>query len=402
MPTYYPSVQVKSNIDYNKLKYEMYIFNPITNHKIYVKIENEKKPYSLNKNYQTPSFQISVKNIDVVKDYVIIFKLYYVDKNQKNILVINDYLLSDGLDFFNVNGKRSRDVVKYLTTENELKVIKSSQNNDVELIIKNSRVFIDTKNPPFTPNDPFSVERMQASLKSRLIEPNPDQASSMLCGPAAFFFCLLNSNRSKYLKCAKELWEVGYTEINDLKIDVRKSPARFPKNYTDVNNMPKVPPIDWVTLASLRDSENFILDYDSPDKESSAVTPPHELKAWFVKAGFKFIKQIGGIDKVGLTRDEIFELNQYAGPNHYIVCLVSSRVLVGSDSPLLKNHWIVWTDKLRGKYDNMEITKDGARNPTVSLRLFSWGRNALQVKPTYSLESFRFTHYVAYIFSRNL
>ena len=85
---------------------------------------------------------------------------------------------------------------------------------------------------------------------------------------------------------------------------------------------------------------------------------------WLIRFNTPFtIKKIGDVDHIGLSRSDIFELNNYAGPENYIVCLVSSRVLVGSNSPLLKNHWIVWTDKLRDSQGG--VINNSSSNPHV-------------------------------------
>ena len=68
--------------------------------------------------------------------------------------------------------------------------------------------------------------------------------------------------------------------------------------------------LDWLTTASLRDSENWFLDYDSVNKETAGMTLPGELADWFRRAGYtevredanlKFTKKAGDIELVGIA-----------------------------------------------------------------------------------------------------
>ncbi|MBI0032268.1 hypothetical protein H3S75_13615 [Gilliamella sp. B14384G15] len=55
-----------------------------------------------------------------------------------------------------------------------------------------SRAFEVKEHPAGDPHDPFSKEEVEKGLLLRLARMDyPDQDQAMLCGPAAFFYCLL-------------------------------------------------------------------------------------------------------------------------------------------------------------------------------------------------------------------
>lgn len=86
------------------------------------------------------------------------------------------------------------------------------------------------------------------------------------------FFCLVNLSSSKYKIAVKQLWETGEAKSGNLSIQPRLDGCRRVKNFYRANNDPRIPPIDWITLASLRESENNVLRLSDPEQEIAGIT----------------------------------------------------------------------------------------------------------------------------------
>ena len=152
----------------------------------------------------------------------------------------------------------------------------------------------------------------------------------------------------------KELWESGKTKIGTLKLEPSydcRHPTNFFKNEPP-GYLPKVPAIDWITLASLRDTENSFFDYDSPNDNIPGITTAGDLKTWFKKAGAEIIYEINTniINQVTgskFTLKDLCRLNSYVCEDTHVVMLITSRMF-NKDVPLkTKNHWIILADNLK-------------------------------------------------------
>ena len=250
------------------------------------------------------------------------------------------------------------------------------------------RVFEAKEHPAGDPLDPFSKEKIETALKFRLAQWNyPAQGDSSLCGPAAFFYCLLMDRPDLYKQMVKELWESGKTKIGTLKLEP-SSDCRHPKKFFDYDDIegiyPKVSAIDWITLASLRDTENSFFDYDSPDDQIPGITVAGELKKWFKKAGAEIVyeintKIINHITGPKLTLKDLCRLNYYIGLGMHVVVLIAARMLDRGSGPTSKNHWIVWNDKLK-LLSGLKLTEHSILTEQVQLELFSWGDVYNQLK----------------------
>jgi hypothetical protein len=137
--------------------------------------------------------------------------------------------------------------------------------------------------------------------------------------------------------------------------------------------------VDWVALASLRDSDNLVMDLSSVDDELSPGTRSGEVAKWFRDIGYRDVrddtnyyfckgrKEIEAIDRdIRFNRD---------------VCLFVNDNMLDDTTARLKstfvNHWVVLDDA-------PEI-----RGDRISLSVYTWG--SVQRVPgvgTLSLEEF--------------
>ena len=270
-----------------------------------------------------------------------------------------------------------------------------------------SRVFEAKEHPAGDPLDPFSKEEVEKGLLLRLAKVDyPDQDRSMLCGPAAFFYCLLIDRPDLYKQMVKELWESGKTKIGTLKLEPSydcRHPTNFFKNEPP-GYLPKVPAIDWITLASLRDTENSFFDYDSPDDNIPGITTAGDLKTWFKKAGAEIIYEINTnivTQALGpkLTLKDLCHLNSYVREDTHIVMLITSRMFNTRVPIATKNHWIVLADKLK-LINGHEVTEQTPLTELVELTCFSWGKVKNHLLKNTTLAGVMKYSYAAFVISK--
>jgi hypothetical protein len=126
----------------------------------------------------------------------------------------------------------------------------------------------------------------------------------------------------------------------------------------------RIAPVDWVALASLRDSENTILDYQSVDDASAGITMPGTLASWFTACGYT---QLRNETNLFLTkgRGEIDAAHQLRLQGRRVCLFINSNMLSSvhnTDRSWSPDHWVVLT------------TPAGVVNGALSIRVYSWGR----------------------------
>lgn len=247
------------------------------------------------------------------------------------------------------------------------------------------RVFNDPAHPIDTPQDPFEKNKVYYQLKSRVAlahghpQPKspmpapptfPNQLTTSLCGPATFFYALLMDRPDLYTQAIIDLWETGETTIGTLHIKPSHG-ACNPKNFSDKNENDRIWAIDWISLASLRDSENMFLDYDSPLDQLAGITLPGTIADWFTKAGASVV-----FDNVQYTshlnQQQLVELFGHIDPQHHVATLIGAGMLENGGGSV-KNHWITW--------EQGPATAEGEVTPTTApgaaitgSTLFTWGQ----------------------------
>src|SRR5262249_9615719 len=104
-------------------------------------------------------------------------------------------------------------------------------------------------------------------------------AKAGICGPASIAFEIMRARPFTYCNAVSRLFQFGFTWLDSWKIapddDLLK--AACPKSVAEA---------DWVMLASIRDSENWLLDFHDDDSTWAEDTHLSEIKDWMKKAGF--------------------------------------------------------------------------------------------------------------------
>ena len=401
---FYPYVSLESNVDINDLRYSLRVYDPVKNINYLDQSNSKISPYSKNllikstNNFRTHILKIVVNDSAKLKECILIFDLFRISNSGAEVHVVKRYLSANRIEEFSSQNRYNvkLDIVKYKETNNVTKQTQPNNPNIVEVNLPSNRIFIEEKYPPGNSNDPFTKERVETSLYSRIKDPYPNQRSTYLCGPAAFFYCVLNSNKKIYAKIVKELWEKGEVKVNNLNIKPSLDGARkvngFYKENKGVNNKitlnPRISPVDWITMGSLRDSENSVFDYNTAESQNivgdsfngfTAFTLPSDMERWLKSIGYKIVYTERNYSS---RVDSLIKANAFSMQNHYLIALTMGAIVEGQPEiprfSKLKvrgpSHWIVFTDNIKTKKGQL-ITSSTQHSEIVSAYCATWGSN---------------------------
>ena len=401
---FYPYVSLESNVDINDLRYSLRVYDPVKNINYLDRSNNKISPYSKNllikstMNFRTHILKIVVNDPAKIKECILIFDLFRISDSGDEVHVIKRYLSENRIEDFSYQNRYNvkLDIIKYKETKNVTKQTQPNNPNILEVNLPSNRIFIEEKYRPGNSNDPFTKERVETSLYSRIKDPYPNQRSTYLCGPAAFFYCVLNSNKKIYAKIVKELWEKGEVKVNNLNIKPSLDGARkvngFYKENKGVNNKitlnPRISPVDWITMGSLRDSENSVFDYNTAESQNivgdsfngfTAFTLPSDMERWLKNIGYKIVYTERNYSS---RVDSLIKANAFSMKNHYLIALTMGAIVEGQPEiprfSKLKvrgpSHWIVFTDNIKTKKGQL-ITSSTQHSEIVSAYCATWGSN---------------------------
>lgn len=199
------------------------------------------------------------------------------------------------------------------------------------------------------------LDRARVGIDLLLRVANPsiiDQENAGLCGPVAFLYGVAFDSPAAYAKFAIDLFENGRGKIG--RFDVR--PSKDCRNYQVEHPMAQA---DWITAGGLRDSENFLLDYDGVDRNWFADGATNgEVARWFSKAGYT---DIHSDDNLFSSRgaSDIDKINNFYNNGYRIVLRINSKVLKKakqSESSWRGNHFVVLRSPIRVDNDQVKLT----------------------------------------------
>lgn len=199
-----------------------------------------------------------------------------------------------------------------------------------------------------------------AGLNDRMADPwKQNQGTASLCGPSAFLYCLMHDRPEIYVQYVIDLFEKGKAKIGSLEIHPSEKCRRYSPNPNDIAA------VDWIALASLRDSENSVFDYSSVKDTASGITMPHSMAAWFRAAGYGHVKNVTNVffTKGRSDIDTVHHLTLQMRR----VCLFVNMAVVDTPQDLGRtfspNHWVV-------------LLAPGApvTNDNFNINIYSWGR----------------------------
>ena len=215
--------------------------------------------------------------------------------------------------------------------------------------------------PPLPKGRPFpNIEQRDIvdGLRERVKTPkSQNQGAAGLCCPAAFFFCILNYKPELYVQYVIDLYTTGKARIGSL--EVKPSPqlkvARPPGD--------KIPPVDWVALASLRESSNWVLDITSVDDDVASGTRPAEVASWLRKIGYTGVRDEANWFR-GKGRKEIEAFDRDTRMNRDVCLFINDNMLddgTAKHTSHHMNHCVV--------VDEPPTLQNGR----ISLSVYTWG-----------------------------
>lgn len=366
MPIYKVSSKINSNISPDYILYDLLIYRMNGSHNKTILLDVKKQ--QLKSNYETQQHDTENTNDPISTIYIVEITLYRTNMLQTTCVSVTPFRRMYTLE--ELSTRRAFSSVKrenpcYYESKGKTQLESEGRNIKTITISNHGRAFIAKEYPENSANDPFAKNKVEGDIFLRFHHMDfPDQSSSSLCGPAVFFYCLQADRPDIYMQAANELWLYGQTKIGDLQITPSKGCRHPSGKFYDESSQPLTPLIsglDWLTLASLRDSENTVFSYDSVDYKVSGISMFDSIAEWFEKAGYEKV-----FDNVGITRGTLHDiraLNTYIKQGYRVITLIADSLLESSESNLtIPSHWIVWDG---------EVTEDA--NGKVSLQLFSWG-----------------------------
>jgi hypothetical protein len=199
-----------------------------------------------------------------------------------------------------------------------------------------------------------------SGLTARIKDPSTqDQSAASLCGPAAFFYCILDEHPELYAQYVIDLYTTGEARIGGLHV----KPSAGCRAYQPPPD--KIHPVDWIALASLRDSENTLLDYSSADDTAAGITMPHSLAAWFHKIGWRGVRN--NTNSWFLKgRREVDDCARDFNADRRVCLFINMQMLDAfkfAHHSAFPDHWVVLTKPMAVQ-----------NNDLVSFGVYSWGK----------------------------
>jgi hypothetical protein len=217
--------------------------------------------------------------------------------------------------------------------------------------------FMQRSGNPYWPK--LDRDQVGASLLMRIANPSTiDQNNASLCGPAALMFGIAADQPGTYAKYAIELFEKGKAELGRHQTVVPDWKMRLVDPGADIDQA------DWLTLGSLRSSNELLVTYWNTDQELGGITLPTELAIWLGDAGYRDVR-----DETNLARnkgeDNLREASRLHQAGYRTMLFIDSGMLKteiqSQDSGILDRHWVVLRSKI-------EIA-----NGNVNFMIYTWG-----------------------------
>jgi hypothetical protein len=219
-------------------------------------------------------------------------------------------------------------------------------------------------------------------LKVRVDQPEKIyQGNTGLCPSASVLYSIVKDKPVDYVKAVAALYETGEATIGNWNL----KPCADLKNYV-LTATDTVPAVDWIPMASMRDSENWFIDFEATDDEGGAWGG--EVAKYLKKAGYTTILEEWNyfLSKNQAHLDRASDL--YTAKDHNVLLLIDGDLLTDTDDAFsfMPNHWVVLASSIT-------YTAGSDSKLAVKLTVFTWGnKKDIQMNLTYFLR-----HYYGFV-----
>jgi hypothetical protein len=181
----------------------------------------------------------------------------------------------------------------------------------------------------------FSRDKVGVELLIRVANPGVIyQGQAGICGPVSFLYNIALDNPAMYAKYGIDLYETGRGRLRRIEV----APSHGCRTYSPPADS-GIGQADWMTAASLRDSENFLLDYDSVGRNWVSVgTSNSDVTNWFSRAGYTDIRSDDNL-VYGRSAADIGFFNEFYNKGYRIVFPDQFRNVVRGQA---KQHDLPW------------------------------------------------------------
>jgi hypothetical protein len=225
-------------------------------------------------------------------------------------------------------------------------------------------------------------DQIAKELHLRIADPTViDQGKGGLCPSASVAYSIANTDPERYVKCVTELFDIGSTKIADWSLE----PCSDLKNYALPSDS-RIAEADWIIMASMRDSENWFIDYQSVSDEGGAWG--REVALWLKKAGFTDIHSDWNyvFDKPATN---LCEADRLYSKGYQVCLLIDSDPLLGETSRISQpDHWVVLASNVS--------TNFAKGSSSVNMTVYSWGKKLSLPLTPMTLDDFT-DYYYGYV-----
>jgi hypothetical protein len=198
---------------------------------------------------------------------------------------------------------------------------------------------------------------MVSGLKARIAKPvEIDQANTSLCGAASLMYSLASAKDAVYAQYVVDLYQTGTGTIGKLTV----KPGAGCRRYAATAGS-GIHPVDWVSLASLRDSENDALDYDTPSAAAGGITMPGDLLDWFQDAGFSKDQNVTNLVWTKGVSDLTAAGSKYLQGRRVCLFINANMLSSPNEGSAFPDHWVVLESAVR------------IMNGNAQFKVFTWG-----------------------------
>jgi hypothetical protein len=244
----------------------------------------------------------------------------------------------------------------------------------------------DTSSPQAFPK--LSKVDICSGLLARINNPSLIRQKGLnACGPAAAAYVFAQQDVVGYTNMAISLFKYGVAIYGSYTIKPGSDLRSFGPNDYSWGTGSKPEPIDWMVLSSMRDAENWAVDFEGgPADTFSGITTPGEMEDWLTDfMGFKKV-----VDETNLVStkgiDHLNKVNSEQASGKYVILLINANMFSGLGKKAAKKAAKkagAKTEKITAGFPNHYVVlRDQIKvNSTVKMKVWTWGQTNWRTIP---------------------